>query len=87
MFQSEPVLQRRLPTSSAPSISDAGLPAVIELRRARAALWRARSDFDAARRYAHQHPENELAWRALRLALAALERESGALALLSHSPP
>ncbi len=55
-------------------VSWAPCVAVHEARKARAALWQARQDFDTARRYAHEHPENELAWVALRLALAVLER-------------
>jgi hypothetical protein len=51
-----------------------------EGRKARAALWQAREDFDAARRYAHSHPDNELAWVALRLALDVLGRAAAAAA-------
>lgn len=58
-----------------------------ELRRARAALCRARGDFDGWRRYAHAHPENELAWTALRLALDVLARAACDLARLSHPAP
>lgn len=50
-------------------------------RRARVALWQARQDFDEARRYAHSHPENELAWVALRLALDVLGRSAAAAAV------
>ena len=61
--------------------------ATTERRRARAALWTARSDFESARRYAHAHPESELAWAALRVALGALERAAGAVALMSYRAP
>ena len=82
---------RPAPTPSASSMGDAApvdlLAPLLARRRARAAFFQARADFDSARKYAHAHPEDDAAWRLLRVALGQLERESAALARLSHSPP